>query len=114
MFQACRADDMTQHKLVVIIGLAIVNGLFSPALIAVFALHPVWYPSFLPTMVPLLLMLSSLIVATLTLMIGGVPAALYERFTRRERTVMSGYLWLAGVLALTLPAIPSIAKALGG
>jgi hypothetical protein len=105
---------MTQHNLVVIIGLAIVNGLFSPALIAVFALHPIWYPSLLPAMVPLLLTLSSLIVATLTLMIGGVPAALYERFTRRERTVMSGYLWLAGVLALTLPAIPSIAKALGG
>ena len=54
-----------------------------PALIAVFALHPVWYPSFLPAMLPLLLMLSSLIVATLTLMIGGVPAALYERFSSR-------------------------------
>jgi hypothetical protein len=64
-------------------------------------------------MLPLLLMSSSLIVATLTLMIGGVPAALYERFTRHEQSAVSGYLWLAGVLALTLPAIPSIMKALG-
>jgi hypothetical protein len=104
---------MTQHNLVIIVGLAILNGIFSPALIAVFALHPVWYPSFLPAMLPLLFLLSSLIVATLTLMIGGVPAALYERFAGRERSAMSGYIWLAGVLVLTLPAIPGMLRALG-
>jgi hypothetical protein len=104
---------MTQHHLAVIIGLAILNGIFSPALIAVFALYPVWYPSFLPAILPVMFALSSVIVATLTLMIGGVPAALYERFTRREKTPMSGYVWLAGVLVLTLPAIPGIMQALG-
>jgi hypothetical protein len=104
---------MTQHNLIIIVGLAILNGIFSPALIAVFALYPVWYPSFLPAALPLLFLLSSLIVATLTLMIGGVPAALYERFTRREQTPLSGYIWLACVLVLTLPAIPAIMKALG-
>ncbi len=104
---------MTQHHLAVIIGLAILNGIFSPALIAVFALYPVWYPSFLPAMLPVMFALSSVIVATLTLMIGGVPAALYERFTQREKTPMSGYVWLAGVLVLTLPAIPGIMNALG-
>ena len=45
---------MTQHHLAIIVGLAILNGIFSPALIAVFALHPVWYPSFLPAILPLL------------------------------------------------------------
>ncbi len=104
---------MSQHNLVIIVGLAILNGIFSPALIAVFALHPVWYPSFLPLALPVLFLLSSLIVATLTLMIGGVPAALYERFTRRESTAASGYLWLASVLVLTLPAIPGILRAIG-
>lgn len=104
---------MTQHHLVVIIGLAILNGIFSPALIAVFALHPVWYPSFLPIALPLLFLLSSLIVATLTLMLGGVPAALCERFTGREQSAMSGYIWLACVIVLTVPAIPGIMKALG-
>jgi hypothetical protein len=104
---------MTQHNLVIIIALAILNGIFSPALIAVFALHPVWYPSFLPVMLPLLFLLSSLIVATLTLMVGGVPAALHERFTGRGSTGVSGYLWLAGVLVLTLPAIPAITRAVG-
>jgi len=105
---------MTQHSLAIIVGLAILNGMFSPALIAVFALHPVWYPALLPVMLPLMFLLSSLIVATLTLMIGGVPAALYERVTRRERAAMSGHIWLAAVLVLTLPALPNIIRALGG
>jgi hypothetical protein len=48
------------------------------------------------------------------LMIGGVPAALHERVTRRDRTAMAGYLWLAGVLVLTLPALPNIIRTLGG
>lgn len=104
---------MSQHHLVVIIGLAILNGIFSPALIAVFALHPVWYPSFLPVILPLLFLLSSLILATLTLMIGGVPAALYERLAGQSQTAVSGYIWLAGVLALTLPSLPGIMRALG-
>ncbi|MGE0238227.1 MAG: hypothetical protein AB7F09_24970 [Parvibaculaceae bacterium] len=104
---------MTHQNLVVIVGLAILNGIFSPVLIAVFALHPVWYPSFLPTVLPLMFLLSSLIVATLTLMIGGVPAALYERFARREGSAMSGYLWLAAVIVLTLPAIPGLLRAMG-
>ncbi|WP_119390013.1 hypothetical protein [Taklimakanibacter lacteus] len=104
---------MSQHHLVVIVGLAILNGIFSPALIAVFALHPVWYPSFLPVIVPLLFLLSSLITATLTLMIGGVPAALYERLSGQSRSAVAGYVWLAGVLVLTLPSLPGIMKALG-
>jgi hypothetical protein len=59
---------MTQHHLALIIGLAILNGIFSPALIAVFALYPVWYPAFLPAILPVMFALSSVIVATLTLM----------------------------------------------
>jgi hypothetical protein len=104
---------VTQHHLAIIIGLAILNGIFSPALIAVFALYPVWYPAFLPAVLPVMFALSSIIVATLTLMLGGVPSALYERFTRRGQTPISGYIWLAGVLALTLPSIPGIVNALG-
>jgi len=104
---------VTQHHLAIIIGVAILNGIFSPALIAVFALYPVWYPAFLPVVLPVMFALSSIIVATLTLMIGGVPAALYERFTGRGQTPISGYTWLAGVLALTLPSILGIVHALG-
>jgi len=99
---------MPQNSIVVIVGLAILNGIFSPLLIMVFALQGIWYPFFLPPM------LSSLLLATLTLMIGGVPAALYERLAGGgQSSFTSGLIWLGGVLALTLPAVPNILKALG-
>ncbi|MDP4822523.1 MAG: hypothetical protein NWR47_01090 [Aestuariivirgaceae bacterium] len=99
---------------IVIVGLAILNGIFSPALIAVFALQGLWYPIFLPPLLPLVFVFSSLILSTLTLMIAGVPAAIYERVAgERASSAVTGFIWLAGVLVLVLPAIPNIIKALG-
>ena len=105
---------MTPYNIAIIVGVAIINGLFSPALIAVLAFQGIWYPFFLPSSLSLILMLCSLIVSTITLMIGGIPAALYERFVSGgQASIMSGFIWLAGVLLLTLPAIPNIVRALG-
>jgi hypothetical protein len=105
---------MPQHAIVIAVGLAILNGLFSPALAIVFALNGIWYPFFLPAVLPLVFMTSSLIVATLTLMLGGVPAALYERlFGGGKSDAISGGIWIAAVALLTLPALPAILKALG-
>ncbi|NJM29938.1 MAG: hypothetical protein HC855_07365 [Rhizobiales bacterium] len=105
---------MSNHHIVIVVGLAILNGLFSPALILVFALQGIWYPFFLPPMLPVVFMASSLIVSTFTLMIGGVPAAIYERLTGASAsTFVSGLIWLAGVVLLTLPAMPGILAALG-
>jgi hypothetical protein len=105
---------MSQNHIVLIVGLAILNGIFSPALIAIFALNGLWYPFFLPPMLPLIFALSSLILSTMTLMIAGVPAALYERVAGGGKSSFtSGMIWFGGVLVLTLPAIPNIIKALG-
>jgi hypothetical protein len=105
---------MSQNHIVLIVGLAILNGIFSPALIAIFALNGLWYPFFLPPMLPLVFALSSLILSTMTLMIAGVPAALYERVAGGGKSSFtSGMIWFGGVLVLTLPAIPNIIKALG-
>jgi hypothetical protein len=105
---------MPQHNIVIIVGAAILNGLFSPALLIVFALQGIWYPFFLPPMLPLIFLLSSLIVSTLTLMIGGVPAALYERLLGGGKSSFtSGLIWLGGVLLLSLPALPNVLKAMG-
>jgi hypothetical protein len=106
---------MPQNNLVIIVAIAILNGIFSPVLILVFALQGIWYPFFLPPMLPLVFALSSLIVSTLTLMIGGVPAAIYERVAGGgTSSFTSGLIWLAGVLLLTLPAVPNILKAISG
>ncbi len=105
---------MSNSSIVVIVGLAILNGIFSPFLIGVFALQGIWYPFFLPPMLPLVFALSSLILSTLTLMVAGVPAALYERFAGGgTSSFTSGLIWLGGVLLLSLPAVSNIIKALG-
>jgi hypothetical protein len=105
---------MPQHNLVAVIGLAILNGMFSPALIPVFALHGLWYPFFLPAMLPAVFLACSLIISTFTLMLGGVPAALYERLAASGKSSgISGLIWLVAVALLTLPALPNILNALG-
>jgi hypothetical protein len=94
------------HFWIAILGVAIVNGIFSPYLAPVWALRGLWYPFFLPASPAIALFISSLVVSTLTLMIAGVPAALYERATASEDSnTVSMWIWLAGVLLLALPAL---------
>ena len=105
---------MPQHSLVAVIGLAILNGMFSPALIPVFALHGLWYPFFLPAILPGVFLACSLIVSTFTLMLGGVPAALYEKISGGGKSSgISGLIWLVAVAVLALPALPNILNVLG-
>ena len=105
---------MPQHNLVGVIGLAILNGMFSPALIPVFALHGLWYPFFLPAILPGVFLACSLIVSTFILMLGGVPAALYEKISGGgQSSAVSGLIWLVAVVLLTLPALPNILNAFG-
>jgi hypothetical protein len=46
-------------------------------------------------------------VSTATIIIAGIPAALYERFAgvKDDSTPVSLWIWLAGTALLTLPAI---------
>ena len=46
-------------------------------------------------------------VSTATIILGGIPAALYERFigAKEDSTVVSLWIWLAGTAILTIPAI---------
>lgn len=104
-----------QTGFVLVLGVAMLNGLFSPALRIAVLFSPVWYPGFLPASAGLLFLLSSLIVATFTLMIAGIPAAIYERLSGAgQSTFLSMGIWLAGVLLLTAPAVPNMLRALGG
>jgi hypothetical protein len=102
-----------QTGLFLVLGVAMLNGLFSPALRIVVLFAPVWYPEFLPASAGLLFLFSSLLVSTFTLMIAGVPAAIYERLSGTpESNFVSMGIWLAGVLILTAPAVPFMLQAL--
>lgn len=104
---------MDRNALVPVMAVAIVNGIFSPWVLGVFLLYPVWYPSWAPMLAQPVYMASALILSTLTLMVAGVPAALYERLAGAARPTVTAAIWLAGAVLLTLPAVPNVLRALG-
>ena len=55
----------------------------------------------------LTLYFSSLMVSTFTIILAGIPAAIFERFAgaKDDSTVTSMWIWVAGTLLLTLPAM---------
>lgn len=93
------------------IGIAffgMINGLFNQVALVFALLHvQILAPALLFGSVPLTLMFSSLLVSTATIILGGIPAAIYERITgaREDSTEASLWIWLAGTAVLTLPAI---------
>jgi len=92
--------------IVAIVGFAIVNGMFSPLLPQALGAVLIMAPAFFTTSIGLLFFVSSLLLSTLTIMLAGVPAALYERFTgASESTPASMWIWLAGTALITLPAV---------
>jgi hypothetical protein len=94
-------------------AVAIVNGIFSPWVLGVFLLYPLWFPSWAPAYTQLVYMASALILSTLTIMVSGISAALYERFSATSNPTVTAGLWMVGAVLLTLPAIPNVLRALG-
>lgn len=85
-----------------------INGLFNSAAVLFAVVHmQILAPSLLFGSVPLTLMFSSLLVATATIILGGIPAAIWERVTGAtdDSTQTSLWIWLAGTALLTLPAV---------
>ncbi len=99
-----------------ILAFGIINGIFSPIMIAIAQpLTIVIGSGFMLLEFPkLLLFFNSLIASTLAIMIGGIPAALFERVTgRKSSDATSMWIWLAGVALISLPAISNVIGALG-
>ena len=105
-----RMDMMRRDVfLVAAAGLSLLNGMhFSPWFDPVaILLKPFVAGTFLAT--PLVfLYLASIFISLMTLLIAGIPAALYERFTgARESTGVSLGIWLGATLVLSLPSLLS-------
>jgi hypothetical protein len=93
-----------QNLLLVIVGVSMVNGIFSPYLKVSLAIAAALLPELFPRTIEWVLFWNSILLSSATLVFSGVPAALYERFFERE-TVASAWIWLAGAALLTLPAL---------
>lgn len=93
------------------IGIAffgMVNGLFNQVALLFALIHmQVLAPALLFGSTSLTLMFSSLMVSTATIILAGIPAAIYERVigAKNDSTVASLWIWLAGTAILTLPAM---------
>ncbi len=85
-----------------------INGLFNQTWVLFSLIHmQILAPALLFGSVPLTLMFASLMVSTATIILGGIPAALYERIVgaSEDSTEASLWIWLAATALLTLPAI---------
>lgn len=93
------------------IGIAffgMINGIFNQLALIFALIHAqILAPALLFESVPLTLLFSSLMVSTATIILAGIPAAIFERFigAKDDSTVTSLWIWLAGTAILTIPAI---------
>ncbi|MEY9364042.1 hypothetical protein ABH994_006763 [Bradyrhizobium yuanmingense] len=92
-----------------LVGIAffgMINGLFNQLwlIFALLYVQPLAGPLLFGNM-SLTLMFASLMVSTATVILGGIPAAIYERVTgAQESNGVSLWIWLAGTAILALPA----------
>jgi hypothetical protein len=104
-----RAEIMRRDAFVFgIVGFGAVNGMhFSPYFDPAFILlKPFIQVTFFTSSPIIIFYFTSLVVATLCIMIAGVPAAIYERVRGLKRSnAISFGIWFAGVALITLPTI---------
>jgi len=85
-----------------------INGLFNQTWLVFALIHmQILAPALLFGSTPLTLLFSSLMVSTATIILAGIPAAIYERIVgaKDDSTDVSLWIWLTGAALLTLPAI---------
>ena len=94
-----------QTLLLLVVGVCIVNGMFSPLVVVSWRIAAVLMPELFPRTQEWVLFWGSVLLASATLLFSGVPAALYERLAGRDSSgTGSMWIWLAGAVVLSLPA----------
>jgi hypothetical protein len=92
------------------IGIAffgMINGMFHPLRVFSYIFSKILMDVPLFGSEALIFYFSSLMTATATIILAGIPAAIYERFAgiKDDSTVVSLWIWLAGTAVLTMPAL---------
>ena len=83
------------------------NGIFNPFFLFVFQISFYLMAEPLFGSTAAIAYFSSMMLSTATIILAGIPAALYERFVGAEKdsTIASLWIWLAGTAILSLPAV---------
>lgn len=92
------------------IGIAffgMINGIFNPLFFFAFQICVYLMAAPLFGSTAAIAYFTSLMLSTATVILAGIPAAIYERFigASEDSTITSLWIWLAGTAILTLPAI---------
>lgn len=92
------------------IGIAffgMINGIFNPLILFTYIWAKVFMFVPLFGIEALIFYFASLMLSTATVILGGIPAAIYEHFVgaKDDSTIGSLWIWLAGTAILTIPAI---------
>lgn len=92
------------------IGIAffgMINGIFNPLLPFAYVWAKVLFSYPLFEFEPLIFYFAALMLSTATIILGGIPAAIYEHLAglKDDSSVASLWIWLAGTGILTIPAI---------
>ena len=94
------------------VGASLLNGMhfspfFEPALVL---FRPVLSSFYLNSQI-VSLYLTSIFLGLLTLILAGIPAAIFERFTgRKQSDIKSLSIWLVATLLLVLPSLANAFK----
>ena len=94
------------------IGIAffgMINGMFHPFRVEAFIVSNYFMTLPLFGSQPLIFYFSSLMLATGTVILAGIPAAIYERYRglKEDSGVVALWIWLAATALLPLPAMGS-------
>lgn len=94
-----------QVVLMLVLGVCIVNGLYSPFLRVAIPIAAVLMPEVFPKTSEWVLFFSGILVSSATLFFSGVPAALWERISGNPESATAMWIWLAGATLMTVPAL---------
>ncbi len=90
------------HIFSIVLVASAISGILSPLVAIFWILAPLWIPSWLPVGPEIIFYLCSLMAATTTLLLSGVPAALYERLIRDQDGTRALWIWAASACGLML------------
>ena len=100
-----------QNLLLFVLAVCVLNGIFSPYLKVAIPVTAVLMPELFPRTLEWILFWASIMLSSGTLLVSGIPAALYERLVERDgQTTTSMWIWFVGAAALTSgsPAVASV------
>jgi hypothetical protein len=98
-----------QTLLLMIIGLCIVNGVFSPYMNIAIPVTAALLPELFPRTVEWVLFWGSVLLSSATLLFSGVPAALYERLVdNTPEATTSMWIWFGCAALLSFPAVQRV------